>query len=277
MQASAVCDADWEMLISPLSKCCPFLSSYFSDFALRNGSTGAENQPVLKQILEFLQLDYPGRKKCLQHCPAVLLCLKVLTNQCAFVEKSTAVCGNGLAFARLSSVAVNKIFGDVLSAKLSAPLYMKSHKRLLIDYIVSIILHGSGDQNLSFTLDFCMHEVLEAHRKMRAPWDIPYTELGTFDDTKHFLRMLQETQNAHARQKVRGLFYDIFVETRFECVETKAGNSEFTIPPGRGQLIQKRAKDAILTKPNAEVQRERYLFMRMLAVSIKRSNLRPRA
>jgi hypothetical protein len=190
------------------------------------------------------------------------------------------MCGNGRPFARLSSLAVNSIFEDIMSGKLLAKNSIHEHKQLLIDYMVMIIIRGSPNVSVSFTLDFCLHEVLEVHRKMRASWNCRYVEYETFDDTRHFLQLLQKTTNRAAHKKVQGLFHDIFLEinttkewNRRNQLNAK-GSQYFQIPPGIGDLTTSAKKSAVLKRPNAEMQQERLYFLGMLTALMIRTKYR---
>jgi len=267
--------------MSELCNECPFLQLCINSRPEHGATPNKDDEDIIQKIQTFLNMNYQSQKEYLRHSPTMLVFLKILTSQCTIVQKSVSMCGNGRPFARLSSLAVNSIFQDVMSGKLLVKNSINAHKQLLIDYMVMIILRGSHDGSVSFTLDFCLHEVLEVHRKMRAAWNCRYVEYETFDDTRHFLECLRNTRNRVAHNKVQGLFHDIFLESnatklRKRTDQTRSeGSQYFQIPPGIGDLTTRHEKTAVLKKPNAEMQHERVYFLGMLTVMMIRTKYRP--
>ena len=263
--------------MSKLCSECPFLQSCTYSRSEHGVTPDKDDEDIFQKMKTFLDMKYKSQKQYLRHNPTILFFLKILTFQCTIVRKSVSMCGNGRAFARLSSLAAHSIFEDLMCGRLLAKNSLHLHKQLLVDYMVMIILRGSSDVSVSFTLDFCLHEVLEVHRKMRAPWNCRYVEYETFDDTKHFLQLLQNTTNRVAHNKVQDLFHDIFLEYNATKIGNRThesheqGSLYFKIPPGIGDLKTPAEKTAVLKKPNAEMQKERLYFLGMLTVVMIRS------
>lgn len=275
MQYDVARDPTWVAVMNEISNYCPFLRLRIDKTLLQDLPLNTDNSDIVRKMLKFLEMDYVRQKKHLKYSPTLLLLLKILTHQCTFIHKAGSMCGNARAFARVSSLAVNNIFHDLMIGRLLAKNNLKTHKRLLIDYVATAILDGTSDNALAFTLEFCLHEILEVHRKMRAPWDMRYMEHETFDETKSFLQNLQQTKNVYARQKIRLLCYDIFLEKpSLETVcSVQQRDVEIKIPAGIGDYIRPRTKNAVLTRPSAELQTERFCFLGMLAVVIIRSKV----